>query len=138
MIPTLHPTSYGSRVMRGVRGKDTKPEMIVRKVVHSLGYGFRLHRADLPGTPDLVFPRFSSVIFVHGCFWHDHHCQNGRRRPKANREFWVSKINGNHTRDVRNFRKLRRMGWHVMAIWECQLKNIETLKQRISRFLSKS
>lgn len=135
MSLTIHPTAYGSMVMARVRGKDTKPEVAVRKLVYSLGYRFRLHRTDLPGTPDLVFPRFSRVIFVHGCFWHGHHCLNGQRRPKANHEFWVLKISGNRERDLRNSRKLRRMGWHVMAIWECQIKNQHALSQRISRFL---
>lgn len=118
-----------------VRGKDTKPELLVRRLVHGLGYRYRLHRRALPGTPDLVFPGCGKVIFVHGCFWHRHHGCALARLPKSRGEFWLPKLQGNAERGGRNVRALRRLGWGVMTIWECQLRDIPRLLSRIRRFL---
>lgn len=120
--------------MRQVKSKDTGPEMLVRRTVHGMGYRYRLHRKDLPGTPDIVFPRRKKVIFVHGCFWHGHTCKRGNRLPKTNQEYWKPKIEGNKQRDKKNEESLRNMGWDVMTIWECEVKE-ETLADRISTFL---
>ena len=102
-----------ARVMRAVKGKDTKPEMIVRRLAHALGYRFRLHRKDLPGKPDLVFPGRRKVIFVHGCFWHGHECARGSRQPKQNAEYWRNKIARNVERDADNLQALERLGWQL-------------------------
>lgn len=120
-----------------VRSKDTKPEMVVRQIAHSLGFRFRLHRRDLPGSPDLVFPRLRKVVFVHGCFWHQHSCAAGDRIPKSRVTFWRKKLMGNALRDSRNVRALRRMGWQVLTIWECQTGECERLRRSIINFLSK-
>ncbi|MBN8966099.1 MAG: DNA mismatch endonuclease Vsr [Rhizobiales bacterium] len=106
-----------SEQMARVRNKDTKPEWVVRRMLHSLGYRYRLHRRDLPGSPDLVFPSRKVVVFVHGCFWHGHHCPRGKA-PSSNKGFWNKKISGNKTRDLRNTRALRRLGWSVITLWE--------------------
>lgn len=124
-----------SAVMARVRSKNTAPELIVRSAVHALGYRFRLHRRDLPGTPDLVFPRRGKVIFVHGCFWHQHACAAGMRTPKSRVQFWRKKLMSNVLRDQSVVAKLRRKGWGVMAVWECQLKNPLRLARRLRRFL---
>lgn len=124
-----------SHIMSSIRGKDTRPEMMVRRICHRLGYRFRLHRRDLPGTPDLVFPRHKKVILVHGCFWHQHSKCGSDRRPKGNREFWNAKLDRNVQRDARNIRQLRKFGWGVMIVWECQLKDINRTARRIIHFL---
>ncbi len=124
-----------SQVMRAVLGKDTAPEMTVRRLTHALGYRYRLHAANLPGKPDLVFPSRRKVIFVHGCFWHQHRCRRGNRVPASRREYWVKKLAGNKTRDRKVRRQLRREGWRVLVLWECQLKDQTRLAQRISTFL---
>lgn len=108
--------------MSQVKGRDTKPELAVRSTLHKLGYRYRLHREDLPGTPDIVFPSRGKVILVNGCFWHGHNCKFGRSQPKTNVEFWSAKIEANRGRDKRNIAKLRRYGWRVMVIWECRIK----------------
>ena len=118
-----------------VRAKNTKPELLVRRLVHGLGYRYRLHRRALPGTPDLVFPGRDKVIFVHGCFWHRHRGCALARMPKSRLEFWVPKPEGNAERDARDVRALRRLGWSVMTIWECQLRDMTRLENRIRRFL---
>jgi DNA mismatch endonuclease, patch repair protein len=124
-----------SAVMRRVRGKDTKPEMAVRRMVHGMGFRYALHRADLPGNPDLVFPCRQKVIFVHGCFWHGHACRSGRNRPSSNQGYWIPKLDRNKARDACNCRRLRLLGWKVLIVWECQLKNDERLKARLAKFL---
>ncbi len=124
-----------SRIMRAVRGVDTAPEMAVRRMVHGMGYRFRLHRRDLPGKPDLVFPRLYRVVFVHGCFWHGHDCARGARAPKANAEYWRAKIARNGARDSANMAALKNAGWRTAVIWECELKNLAYVKQRLVRFL---
>jgi DNA mismatch endonuclease (patch repair protein) len=123
-----------SAVMRLVRGKDTQPEMAVRSMVHRQGFRYALHRRDLPGNPDLVFPARDRVIFVHGCFWHGHSCRAGRNRPSSNTAYWTAKLDRNRARDAANRRCLRKLGWRILIIWECELKNPERLRARIARF----
>lgn len=117
-----------------VRSKNTKPERVVRRVVHGLGYRYRLHRTDLPGCPDLVFPSAKKIIFVHGCFWHGHKCHLGRI-PKSRVTYWVTKIIRNNDRDRKNLRRLRGMGWKCLVLWECQLRAGNRLEDEITRFL---
>lgn len=108
-----------SVMMSGIRGKDTKPEIIVRRLLHRLGYRFRLHRKDLPGRPDIVLPKWRTVIFVNGCYWHGHENCQLFRPPKTRTEFWTNKIAGNQARDRRNHAALQDAGWKVIVIWEC-------------------
>ena len=110
-----------SRMMAGIRGKDTKPELVIRSALHRLGFRFRLHRRDLPGKPDLVFPKYRAVILVHGCFWHGHDCHLFRW-PKTRREFWEQKISSNVARDRRHLSELAARCWRVATVWECALK----------------
>ncbi len=124
-----------SRIMRAVKATDTAPEMAVRRMVHRMGYRFRLHRKDLPGKPDLVFPRLRKAIFVHGCFWHGHGCARGARAPKRNAEYWSAKISRNSLRDAGNLTALKAQGWRAAVIWECELKNPAGVKKRLARFL---
>jgi len=123
--------------MSRVRGRDTKPEMLVRRLAHGMGYRYRLHRRDLPGSPDLVFPSRRKVIFVHGCFWHRHlepDCKLARL-PKSKLDFWGPKLETNRERDERNVVLLEELGWDVLVIWECQTKNRGQLQARIREFL---
>ncbi|MEY4177465.1 MAG: hypothetical protein RLY70_1039 [Planctomycetota bacterium] len=126
-----------SQLMSRVRGKDTAPERLVRSLVHRLGYRYRLHVRDMPGRPDLVLPRFRAVILVHGCFWHQHHCPAGDRIPKTRVDYWRAKLEGNVRRDARQRRELKRLGWRVLVIWECEAErhSPERLARRIIRFL---
>ena len=121
--------------MRAVKGRDTAPEMLVRRLAHSLGYRYRLHRADLPGKPDLVFPARRKIIFVHGCFWHGHDCQRGSRAPKENAAYWRKKISTNKQRDHANIEKLTALAWRCLVIWECELKQPVLVGRALSRFL---
>lgn len=124
-----------SRIMAAVKSKDTKPELIVRRLAHSLGYRFRLHRKDLPGRPDIVFPARGAVIFVHGCYWHGHHCKRGARIPKTNTAYWKAKIERNVARDVANVAAIEAAGWRVLVLWECEMKDVEVLTQQLVDFL---
>jgi len=123
------------RNMAAIKGKNTKPEMIVRRLIHSLGYRYRLHRKDLPGKPDLVFPIRRKIIEVYGCYWHMHACPYGKVVPKTNTEFWQTKRLSNVTRDTRNSEELARLGWRVLVIWECEVKDAGELRARITQFL---
>lgn len=114
-----------SRMMSGIRGRDTRPEMMVRKFLHARGYRFRLHRKDLPGRPDIVLPRFRTCIFIHGCFWHHHEGCRFAVLPKTRADFWAQKLRGNVERDRRAQEELARTGWRVLIIWECELKTPE-------------
>ena len=125
-----------SAVMRRVKGRDTAPELKVRKALTALGARYRLHRADLPGKPDIVMPGRRLAIFVHGCFWHGHDCARGARVPKANRDYWVGKVERNRARDARSREALADLGWRVETIWECDLKDAATLTERLRRLLS--
>ena len=124
-----------SRIMRTVKGVDTEPEMVVRRLAHSLGYRYRLHCGDLPGKPDMVFPGRRKIIFIHGCFWHGHGCSRGNRIPKANREYWLRKIARNGERDVATMAALAAMGWEVIIVWECEVKDEDQVVRRLRRFL---
>ena len=124
-----------SAVMRRVKGKDTKPEMIVRQALTRLGVRYRLHRKDLPGAPDVVLPGRKLAIFVHGCFWHGHDCTRGARVPKANRDYWLGKVGRNRERDARTLAALTAMGWRVETIWECDLKDRAGLEARLQALL---
>jgi len=123
-----------SRIMSCVKTKNTSAEMLLRSVVHRMGYRYALHRKDLPGKPDLVFSSRRKIIFVHGCFWHGHHCRYGRL-PKSRESYWSPKIDGNVVRDRKQQRLLRSQGWSVMTVWQCQLKKTDSLTDRIRRFL---
>jgi len=120
--------------MSHIRSKDTAPEMAVRSTAHRLGYRFRLHGKDLPGKPDLVFRSRMKVVFVHGCFWHAHSCQNGRM-PETRRNYWREKLQANKARDQRIRRKLNALGWSCLTIWECQAKRPEFIESKLQRFL---
>lgn len=121
--------------MSRIRGANTKPEMLVRRLVHASGYRYRLHARDLPGRPDLVFRSRRKIIFVHGCFWHGHHCRFGRVRPRTNADFWSAKLAGNMQRDRRVRSELRRAGWKILVVWECQLRDRMRTRRRLEVFL---
>lgn len=124
-----------SAVMAQVKGKDTTPEMKVRKALTRLGARYRLHRKDLPGSPDIVLPGRRLAIFVHGCFWHGHDCARGARVPKANRDYWVAKVGRNRARDEASRAALAALGWRVETIWECDLKDAAVLRARLEQLL---
>jgi DNA mismatch endonuclease (patch repair protein) len=134
----VHTPEQRSRNMSAIRGADTKPERIVRSLAHRMGYRFRLHRRDLPGKPDLVFPARHKAILVHGCFWHLHDCPHGRVKPATNAGFWSDKRSGNAVRDQRNLKALEAAGWSVLVIWECETRNPEPLARRLREFLGGS
>ena len=124
-----------SAVMRQVKGRDTTPERVVRKLLWGLGARYRLDRRDLPGRPDIVLAGRRLAIFVHGCFWHGHDCARGARVPKANRAYWLGKIGRNRARDIENQARLEALGWRVEIVWECELKDAASLEQRLQRML---
>ena len=124
-----------SLMMGGIRGKNTKPEMVVRRALHALGFRFRLHRKDLPGSPDLVLPKHRKVVFVHGCFWHGHECRAGRNRPASQKPYWEAKLERTRQRDVLNIVRLQAQGWSILTIWECELRSADRLAQRLRSFL---
>lgn len=127
--------SRRSENMRHIRSKGTKPEITVRKIAHSMGYRFRLHVSDLPGKPDIVFPKLRKVIFVHGCFWHLHKkCREGRI-PNSRREYWEPKLFGNVERDRKQIAELRKLGWRSLVIWECETGKSSGLEKKLARFL---
>lgn len=123
-------------MMAAVPQRDSKPEMVVRRAVHRMGYRFRLHVRDMPGTPDLVFPRLGKVIFVHGCFWHRHRCKRATT-PATRKEFWLEKFEQNIARDRRNNRRLRQDAWDVLVVWECWTRRPEWLQERLLTFLER-
>jgi DNA mismatch endonuclease (patch repair protein) len=126
-----------SWLMSRVGGKNTTPEIVVRKAAHSLGLRFRLHRKDLPGTPDLVFPKWRIAIFVHGCFWHRHSGCRKAGIPKTRTSYWQEKLDSNVRRDKRNIGLLRERGWSVFTVWECETKNVDTLRTRLRKAFEK-
>lgn len=126
-----------SRLMSKIGSKDTKPELAVRSLLHRLGYRFRIHRKDLPGTPDLVLPRHGLAIFVHGCFWHGHGCKVDKM-PKSRTDYWGPKIEANKARDARKAGRLRRLGWRVTTVWECELKDPAKLERKLVSRIEKS
>ncbi|MEW5874116.1 MAG: DNA mismatch endonuclease Vsr [Candidatus Zixiibacteriota bacterium] len=123
-----------SRCMAAIGGSDTSPELAVRSLVHALGFRFRLHDCSLPGRPDMILRSHQSVILVHGCFWHSHHCALGRPIPKTNSEFWRVKRRATVSRDRTNARRLRRGGWRILTVWECELRDFDRLTNKILRF----
>lgn len=133
----VHTPERRSYNMSRIKGRDTKPEITVRKLAHRLGYRFRLHRKNLPGKPDIVFPKLKKVILVHGCFWHMHDCHEGRVVVKERAEFWRNKRQGNADRDIRNFQAMKEQGWETLVIWECWIKrwSQDQLVTTISDFL---
>lgn len=124
-----------SAIMSRIRGKNTKPELIVRRLVHAMGYRFRLHRRDLPGSPDLVFPSRHKVVFVHGCFWHRHEGCRKSSMPKTRAEFWAEKFRRNVERDAENYAALEQVGWSHLVIWECETSDLDSLSARLQEFL---
>lgn len=124
-----------SQIMGRIKGRDTKPEIMVRSMVHRMGFRFRLHRKTLPGNPDIVLTRYKKAIFVHGCFWHGHKGCVRSKRPTSNEEFWNKKLEKNIVRDKRVRRKLHRNGWKVLVVWQCEIRKPEILLGRLKRFL---
>lgn len=134
----VYPPEKRSAVMRRVKGKDTAPELTVRRALTALGARYRLNRKDLPGSPDIVMPGRRLTIFVHGCFWHGHDCPRGSRVPKANREYWTAKVARNVARDARTSAALSEQGWRVETIWECELKDDAALRARLRSLLAQN
>jgi len=124
-----------SRMMSGIRGRNTKPEILIRSLLHGQGFRFRLDARDLPGRPDIVLPRYRAVVLVHGCFWHGHDCARGARVPKANRDYWVAKVARNRARDTAAREALVKAGWRVETVWECEMKDMATLEARARLWL---
>jgi DNA mismatch endonuclease, patch repair protein len=121
--------------MQRIRKADTKPEMIVRRLVHEMGYRYRLHQSDLPGSPDIVLTRHRKVILVHGCFWHRHACADGRKLPRSKPEYWAPKLERNRRRDEANIARLKELGWRVLVVWECEITNGRWLSKTLAKFL---
>ncbi len=122
--------------MSQVKSKNTSPEIFVRKLVFSMGRRYRLHRSDLPGKPDIVFPSQKKIIMVNGCFWHRHNCKKGQKLPQDNADYWKNKFDRTIARDRKNIKLLEEMGWRVLLVWECQIKDAALLKKDINEFLS--
>lgn len=132
MVDFLSPADRSKRMSR-IRGKDTKPELVVRRLLHAAGYRYRLHVGKLSGRPDIVLPRHRAVVFVHGCFWHRHAGCAVATTPKSNRQFWLAKFAANLGRDRRNTAKLRKLGWRVFVVWECQVSSAKKSLSAIER-----
>lgn len=128
-----------SENMRRIRSKDTQPELAVRRICRNLGFtGYRVHRKDIIGKPDLAWFGKKLAVFVHGCFWHGHDCAEGLRKPKTNRNYWLPKLKRNHQRDIEHVAALRATGWRVLTIWECEMHNKKRLVRKIDRFIAKT
>lgn len=136
MADTLSPKERSERMSR-IRSKDSNPEMKLRRLVHGLGFRYRLHVKELPGKPDLVFPARRAVIFMHGCFWHRHEGCKLARLPKSKLDFWMAKLEANRQRDLLHQRKLLDLGWRVLVIWECELNDAEHVSRVVRKFLRK-
>lgn len=134
MVDTLTPDERSS-LMAKIRSADTKPEMVVRRLLWGMGFRYRLHAKDLPGKPDVVFRGKKKAIFVHGCFWHMHESCPLARIPKSRQDFWLPKLEGNRARDRQELESLARLGWDVLVIWECETKNVVELSDRLRKFL---
>jgi DNA mismatch endonuclease (patch repair protein) len=134
-MPFANVTAVVRRRMARIRKSDTKPELAVRRVAHRLGYRYRLHRRNLPGTPDVVFSSLKKVVLVHGCFWHQHDCPLGRKQPAKRQEYWLPKLTRNQRRDVRNEAALRELGFDVLVVWECEIRDASALQRRLASFL---
>lgn len=125
-----------SEVMRAVKGRDTTPELRVRKILRAIAPGYRLHRRDLPGAPDIAYIGRKQAIFVHGCFWHGHDCKRGARMPKTNADYWTQKIARNRARDEAHRAAYADLGWRVLTIWECETRDIAALAAELEKFLA--
>jgi DNA mismatch endonuclease (patch repair protein) len=130
----IYSSTKRSAIMKSVAAKNSKAEVVVRRLLHRLGYRFRLHDANLPGCPDVVLKRFNAVVFIHGCFWHGHGCPKGKL-PAENRDFWKAKFRANAERDRRSAKRLRSLGWKVVIVWECELRDIERVQRRLQTAL---
>lgn len=130
------PSPQRSATMRAVKSRDTTPERAVRALLRAFAPGYRLHRKDVPGRPDVAYVGKRKAIFVHGCFWHGHDCARGARMPKANADYWRAKIARNMARDAANLDRLSQMGWRALTVWECELKEPETVSRRLKSFLA--
>jgi DNA mismatch endonuclease, patch repair protein len=128
--------SVRSHIMASVKQKHTKPELIVRSYLHNLGFRFRVQRKDLPGSPDIILPKHRTVIFVHGCFWHQHQGCTKARRPTSNQDYWDNKLSGNVQRDKKKTAALRKLGWNVITVWECETKDLSKLQKRLRTIIS--
>lgn len=135
-MDTLTPSERSRRMAR-VKSKGTRPEMVVRRLLFSLGYRYRLHDRSLPGSPDIVFKRKKKAIFVHGCFWHRHDGCALARLPKSRLDFWIPKLEGNRERDARKLLQLKSLGWDAFVIWECELKDLNLLEKKLNGFLGR-
>jgi DNA mismatch endonuclease (patch repair protein) len=124
--------------MSRISGKNTKPELVVRSLLHNMGYRFRLHRKDLPGKPDITLPKYKKIIFVHGCFWHGHKGCPRAKRPTTNKKFWNEKLDKNIERDKVTLYNLKQLGWDVLTVWTCEVNEIDKLKKKIISFLKKT
>lgn len=129
----IHTREQRSRNMAAIRSRNTKPEVRVRRVLHAMGFRFRLHRKDLPGRPDIVLPKYRTAIFVHGCFWHCHRCKYGSVVPATRAEFWAAKRGGNVARDRRHAAALRRLGWRVAVLWECEVRTDDAARAAVRK-----
>lgn len=127
-------TEQRRRIMQAVKSKNTGPEMKVRRLLHAMGYRFRLHRKDLPGKPDIVLPKHRKAIFVHGCFWHSHGCPKGQP-PKSRFDYWLPKLERNAMRDREKIEQLEKLGWRVLVVWQCEIKDTDVLAKRLSTFV---
>jgi DNA mismatch endonuclease (patch repair protein) len=135
-VTDVYPPAKRSAVMRRVKGKDTAPELQVRRLIWSLGGRYRLHCRDLPGKPDIVLRSRRLAVFVDGCFWHGHDCPRGARVPKANRDYWLGKVGRNRARDITSRAALEAQGWRVEVVWECELKDKPALEARVTGWLA--
>ena len=133
-MPDIYSKSKRSEIMSHISGKETKPEIMVRKFLFANGFRFRKNVKDLPGKPDIVLPKYKTVIFIHGCFWHGHSCKRGAL-PATNTDFWKAKIGGNIERDKRNIAELEKNGWKVIVIWQCEIGNFELQNERLTKLL---
>ena len=134
-MPDVYDQAQRSKVMRSVRSENTKPEVIVRQMLHALGYRFRLHRQDLPGKPDIVLPKHRKIILVHGCFWHQHPGCKDADRPQSNVEYWNGKLDRNVRRDQEHMAALAASSWQMLIVWTCETRNKEQLRRKLEAFL---
>jgi DNA mismatch endonuclease (patch repair protein) len=135
-MPDVFKPEERSQIMAKVHGENTSPEILVRSLIHRMGYRFRLYVKDLPGKPDIVLPRHKKIIFIHGCFWHQHEGCQQAARPTSNTDYWNKKLDRNVIRDNGNIQKLEYLGWKVLIIWECEIKKRDALLEKLSAFLT--
>jgi len=134
-MPDVFDKRTRSEIMSKIRSKDTKPEMLVRRFLHRNGFRYRLHAKDLPGKPDIVLPKYKSIVFVHGCFWHSHAGCRRANTPSSNKDYWVAKLKKNKDKDIRDQEKLSSSGWRVVVVWECSLSTIDKRRAGLERLV---